>query len=68
MEIMMKKLLSLTLLSAAALCSGSASAGASYPDANASNFDYKPYQQCREEGGYGMRQDDGSVLCVFPKE
>jgi hypothetical protein len=66
MEIVMKKLLPLALLSVAAFFSGTVSAAvaapAQQPDANIP--DYTAYKTCRENGGYGMQQADGSVLCI----
>ncbi|MDB5992440.1 MAG: hypothetical protein JWQ10_3843 [Herbaspirillum sp.] len=62
----MKKLLPLALLSVAAFFSGTVSAAvaapAQQPDANIP--DYSVYKTCRENGGYGMQQADGSIVCV----
>jgi hypothetical protein len=66
MEIIMKKLLPLALLSVAAFFSGTVNAAvtapAQQPDANVP--DYTAYKTCRENGGYGMQQPDGSIVCI----
>jgi hypothetical protein len=65
MEILMKKLLPLILLSLAATVSGTAGAAVAGPSAQPDGApDYSKYVTCRENGGYTVELDDDTTKCI----